>query len=248
MDVVKLFDRIDPTTLDRRERDLSLLSLGIVIVLGAGAALLMYPSIGSSGAASGNTTRTLFVSYCVMYVLMVAYLLEREHVIQKLRRNVVQQRAQIQVLRQEASADLLGTLAGFSHFQDQLAMGFRRAVQIAEPLSLVLVRVQPLPQLDSPQEASLAMGEAARALVRKLRTEDSLFLLSSRVFGIFLPNTALPGMNRVVERVADGLLDASGAGSRFRFDLGMVNYPEQASTASEMEQLAYSFSFSKGSG
>jgi len=146
-----------------------------------------------------------------------------------------------------ASADLLATLAGFSNFQDQLAMGFRRAAQIREPLSLVLVRVQPSPKLQDPREVSLAMGEAARALVRKLRTEDSLFLLSPGVFGIFLPNTARPGMHRVIERVTEGLIEASSSGNRFRFNLGMVNYPEQASTAREMEQLAYAFSFGTGS-
>ncbi len=245
---MRLFDQIDPTTLERRDRELSHLSVGVIVVLGVGAAFLMYPSvIGSNGGATGHTTRTLFVGFCVLHVLMVTYLLEREYVVHALRRSLGRQSAQIEVLRRGASADLLGTLAGFSNFQDQLAMGFRRAVQIREPLSLVLVRVQPSPKLRSPQEASLAMGEAARALVRKLRTGDSLFLLSSGVFGIFLPNTPRAGMNRVAERVAEGLIDASGSGHRFRFDLGMVNYPEQASTAREMEQLACAFSFGTGS-
>ncbi len=248
MGAVKLFDQIDPTTLDRRDRELWLLAVGVIFVLGAGAAFLMYPSvIGSRGGATGQTTRTLFVSFCVLHVLMVTYLLEREYVVHALRRRLARQSAQIEVLRRRASADLLGTLAGYGNFQDQLAMVFRRAVQIREPLSLVLVRVQPSPKLRSPQEVSLAMGEAARALVRKLRTGDSLFLLSSGVFGIFLPNTPRPGMNRVAERVAEGLIDASGSGHRFRFDLGMVNYPEQASTAREMEQLAHAFSFGTGS-
>jgi len=245
---VKFFDRLDRTTLDRRERELSALSLGVIVVLGAGVCLLVYPFvIASQGTAAGHTTRVLFVSFCVMYVLMVAYLLDREYVIQKLRRSLAQHRGQIEALRQEASAGLLGTLSGFSHFQDQLTLGFRRAVQIREPLSLVLVRVHPSPKLATPNEASVALGEAARALVLKLRTEDSLFLLSSSVFGVFLPNTARAGMNRVVERVTEGLLDASGPGCRFRFDLGMVNYPEQASTAYEMQQLAYAFSVNKGS-
>jgi len=245
---MRLFDQIDPATQDRRDWEVSLLSVGVIVVLGAGAAFLMCPSvIGSSGGATGHTTRTLFVSYCVLYVLTVTYLLDREYVVHALRRSLARQSAQIEVLRQVASADLLATLAGFSNFQDQLAMGFRRAAQIREPLSLILVRVQPSPKLQGPREVSLAMGEAARALVRKLRTEDSLFLLSPGVFGIFLPNTARPGMHRVIERVTEGLIEASSSGNRFRFNLGMVNYPEQASTAREMEQLAYAFSFGTGS-
>ena len=244
---MKLSDPIDPSTLDRRDWELSLLSLAVIAVVGAGAALLMYSSVvGSNEASIGYTTRALFACYCVLYILTVAYLSEREYAVHALRRRLARQSAHIEVLRQAASTDLLETLSGFSNFQDQLAMGFRRAVQIREPLSLVLVRVEPSPKLRSPRDVSLAVGEAARALVRKLRTEDSLFLLSSGVFGIFLPNTARSGMNRVVERVVEGLLDASAAGNRFRFDLGMVNYPEQASTAREMEELAYAFSYGKG--
>jgi len=243
---VRLFDRLDRTTLDRRTWELSALALGVVIVLGAGLVLVMYPSVFATNEASrGHAARTLFVSFCVWFVLTVAYLFDRVYVIHKLRRSLAQQRGQIEALRQEASDDLLGTLAGFTHFQDQLTMGFRRAVQVREPLSLVLVRVQPSPTLNSPREVSLTLGEVARGLVRKLRIGDSLFLLSSTVFGIFLPNTPRIGMNRVVERVSEVLLDASSAGRRFRFDLGMIYYPEQASTASEMEQLAYSFSFSR---
>jgi hypothetical protein len=54
-------------------------------------------------------------------------------------------------------------------------------------------------------------------------------------------------MNQVAGRVAEGLADASGASNRFTFDMQVVNYPEQASTAYEMERIAKSFSLHKGS-
>jgi hypothetical protein len=49
-------------------------------------------------------------------------------------------------------------------------------------------------------------------------------------------------MNQLSSRVAEGLADASGAINRFTFDTQMVNYPEQASTAYEIEQIAHAFS------
>ena len=237
-----LFAKVDPKTLDRRDWQLSMLSLGMILVLGAGVALLMYPAV-----FGGPTTRALFFGFCVLCVLMVAYLLDRQYVIYRLRKNLAEQEAQIARLRQQASADLLGTLPGFSHFQDRLAMGFRRAAQIGEPLSLVLVRLKPSPTSDSPQEISIALMDAARVLIRKLRTDDSIYLLSPSAFGIVLPNTCRTDMDRVVDRVAEGLIDASGAGSSFSFDIQVVNYPEQVSTASEMERIADDFSLRKGS-
>jgi hypothetical protein len=243
-----LFDKVDPKTLDRRHWHLSVFSLGVIVILAAGVALLMYPAVfGSNAAATGHTTRTLFFGFCALCVLLVAYLLNREYVVHQLRRNLLEQKTEMMHLRQEASADLLETLPGFSHFQDRLTMGFRRAAQTGEPLSLVLARLKLSPMFDNPPELSVALGDAARALVRKLRADDSLYHLSSGAFAMVLPNTCGADMNQVASRVAEGLADASGASNRFSFDMQTVNYPEQASTAYEMEQIAKSFSLHKGS-
>jgi hypothetical protein len=62
---------------------------------------------------------------------------------------------------------------------------------------------------------------------------------------MLLPNLCGADMQRVASRVAEGLADLSGAISRFTFESKMVCYPEQASTAYEMEQIAHSFSVQK---
>jgi len=244
---MQLFDKVDPKTLDRRNWQLSMLSLWMIVVLGAGVALLMYPAVfGHNVESSLPITRPLFFGFCALCVLAVAYLLNREHVVNQLRKNLIAQQTEIAHLRQQASADLLETLAGFSNFQDRLTMGFRRAAQANEPLSLILVRLKPSPKFAGQSEVSVAMGDAARVMVRKLRADDSLYQLSEGAFAMVLPNTGGADMNKVGERVAEGLADASGASNRFTFDLQMMNYPEQASSSYEMEQEAYSFSLPKG--
>ena len=237
-----LFDKVDPKTLDRRHWQLSMLSLGMILVLGAGMALLMYPAV-----FGGPTTRTLFFGFCALCVLMIAYLVDRQYVVYRLRKNVVEQQAQIARLRQEASANLLGTMPGFSRFQDRLTMGFRRAAQIGEPLSLVLVRLKPSPAVDSPGDISIALMDAAKVLLRKLRTDDSLYLLSSSVFAIVLPSTCRADLNQVASRVTEGLIDASDAGSSFSFDIQVVIFFFKQKTAYEMERMADAFSLRKGS-
>ncbi len=245
---MQLFDKVNPNTLDRRNWQLSVLSLWMIVVLGAGVALLMYPAVfGHNAESSLPITRPLFFGFCALCVLAVAYLMNREHVVHQLRKNLIAQQTEIAHLRQQASSDLLETLAGFSHFQDRLTMGFRRAAQADEPLSLILVRLKPSPKFDGASEVSVAMGDAARVLVRKLRGDDSLYHLSEGTFAMVLPNTGGADMNKVGERVAEGLADASGASNRFSFDLQMMSYPEQASSSYEMEQVAYSFSLPKGS-
>jgi hypothetical protein len=233
---MEFFDKVDPKTLDRRHWQLSMLSLGMIAVLAAGVALLMYPAVfGSDPTSTAHTTRTLFFGFCALCVLVVAYLLNREYVVHALRRNLLEQKTEIAHLRQEASTNLLETLPSFGHFQDRLTMGF------------VLVRLKPSPMFDNPPEVSVALGDAAKALVRKPRTDDSLYHLSSVAFAMVLPNTCGAEMNQLAGRVAEGLADASGASNRFTFDMQVVNYPEQASTSYEMEWAASSFSHHKGS-
>jgi GGDEF domain-containing protein len=209
----------------------------------------MYPAVfGSNSGATGHTTRTLFFGFCALCVLAVAYLINRQRVVQQLRRNLLEQKTEIMHLRQEASTDLLETLPGFGHFQDQLTMGFRRAAQATEPISLIVVRLKHSAMFDGPSEASIAMGDAARVLVRKLPADGSLYHLSGSAFAMLLPNTNGERMNQLASRVAEGLADASGAINRFTFETQMVNYPEQASTAYEIEQLAHAFSLPKRPG
>jgi hypothetical protein len=78
--------------------------------------------------------------------------------------------------------------------------------------------------------------------VRKLRPDDSLYCVSACAFAMLLPNTGGAETVQVASRVAEGLADASGVSNRFAFDVQVVNYPEQASTAYEMEHIAKTFS------
>ena len=111
---------------------------------------------------------------------MVVYLVNRMFVVRNLRASLVEEREQLAQVLQQSSAELLGTLMGFSHFQDRLTMDFRRATQTNEPLSLLLVRVNPSKMFAQGPQAQVALGDAAKVLSRKLRMEDSLYRL---VFG-----------------------------------------------------------------
>lgn len=117
-------------------------------------------------------------------------------------------------------------------------MDFRRAAQTKEPLSLLLVRVNPSKLFAQGPQSEVALGDAAKVLSRKLRQEDSLYRLSAEVFGIVLPGVTDSAARETASRLSEGLADASGASNRFTADLQVVNYPEQVNSASEMERRA----------
>ena len=238
---MEVFDKVSQQTLDRRDRQLSILALVMVVILGGGMALLMYPTVfGKAAVIPVAPSRTLFYGFCALCILMVVYLVNRQFVVQNLRASLIKEHEELARVLNQSSAELLGTLMGFSHFQDRLTMDFRRAAQINEPLSILLVRIIPSKMFSQGPQAQVALGDAAKVLSRKLRTEDSLYRLSSQVFGIVLPGATNDLARQAGTRLTEGLADASGASNRFTTDIQVVNFPDHVSSASEMERRASS--------
>lgn len=238
---MEIFDRVSMQTLERRDSQLALLALVMVVVLGAGMALLLYPTVfGRAAVVPVAPSRTLFFSFCAMWILTVLYLVNRMFVVRHLRTSLLEEREQLAQVLQRSSAELLGTLLGFSHFQDRLTMDFRRSAQTNEPLSLLLVHIKPSKMFTQGPQAQVALGDAAKVLSRKLRDEDSLYRLSSEIFGMVLPGTDIQTARQAATRFSEGLADASGAIGRFTTEIQIVNYPEEVNSASEMERQAAS--------
>ncbi len=237
---MEVFDKVSQKTIDRRDQQLSFLALFMVVVLGGGMALMMYPTVFNRAAVIPVApSKTLFFAFCALCVLMVIYLINRMRVVKNLRSSLADEREQSAKILQQSSSELLATLMGFSHFQDRLIMDFRRAAQVQEPLSLLLVQVKPAKLFDEGVEKEVALGDAARVLSRKLRKEDSLYRLSSDIFGIMLPGASEEVAQQRSQHLAEGLADAAGASNRYSAELQVVNYPVHVQSASEMERRAY---------
>jgi GGDEF domain-containing protein len=233
---MRVFDRIDPENVERRERELWLLAVAVIAVLAIGVALLMYPRIFSREVVlTGASLRTTFFSFCGLAALLIAYLVDRHLVLRQLRKQLTEALVHNVVLRHQASSDLLAALPGFSHFQDRLAMEFLRAANTHEPLSVLTVRLSPAREIAGTPEAVSAFGDAGKALGRRLRPDDSLYLVGSGTFVILLPGVGLVDAQEKRDRLAEALADASGASNRFAFELEIINYPRHVHTVREIE-------------
>jgi GGDEF domain-containing protein len=238
---MRVFDRIDPLNLNRRQWELGVLAFAVILILVTGLALLMYPTALSNDLiVSGATKRKLFFGFCALSALLMGYLADRQAVINQLRQRVAEEHRQVVQIRHAASVDLLTTLPGFDFFRDRLAMEHRRAASGHLPLSLLFVALKPLSNLGDKDEIDTAFGDAAKALSRKLRAEDSIYHFPPGVFAIVLPGAGKENAYAISRRLAEGLHDASGASTRFLFDVHLINYPEHVSTAREMEEAARS--------
>ena len=234
------FDRAKLDQLERRELQLTILAAFIVLVLAAGDALLMYPLVWVHPVeGSVWPMRVAFVGFCVLALLFVGYLLERQRTVRQLKQVVLEELEKNVKLRDQSNVDLLQSLPDINRFQDCLAMEVRRAASAQRALTLLAVKVLVSHAKPNSKEARAALGEAARAMTRKLRPTDSVYLFGPGLFGIVLPDTDASNAKLVASRL-DESLRAAGAGDLFKFEVLHYNYPQDVHSAHELERAVQS--------
>ena len=102
-------------------------------------------------------------------------------------------------------------------------------------LSVLVVSIKLRPAFSETSLGMSALGDAAKAVSRKLREEDSIFILRPAFFGAILPGIGQADAKRISGRIAEGLSDAAGASDRFSFKIEAISYPEQTSSAHDLE-------------
>ena len=232
-----IFDRVDPMLLERRSAQLRVLAIFIVLILAVGVALLAYPPAFSRPVSiSGPTMRRLFFAFCGLSSLIVAYLTDRHVLLEQLQRKLRAEESRSSGLLLQASVDLLGILPNFEHFRDRLSMEFRRAALGTQPLSLISVTLE---GANSPADDMIAIqGDAVKSMLRRLRNKDSIYCIREGVFAAILPGAGRDDAVRVADRLATGLQDLAGTKPTFQFHLNVINYPDDARSAREIENLA----------
>lgn len=237
---MQVFDQIRIQDVDRRDWQLWALALMMILILAAGLALLMYMLVSPQAfSLSGRAMLKGIIGFCLLTVLFVGYLIDRQLTIVRLRQELGDERRHNLELRTHDNKELLQTLFGRGQFCDRLALELKRAENSRQPLSGLTVSLEVSPALSVPDEIYSTFGEAVKAMMHRLRGGDSIYQFTSGVFGILLPGIASPEARRVAVRVADGLSDAMGVSKRYSFDIRITSFPEHAKTAKEMEALMY---------
>jgi GGDEF domain-containing protein len=228
--------KLRASDLERRESQLTLFACISIAILTIGTALLMYPVVFSrQTAAPDKTLRVAFFGFCTLCLLLAAYLWERQSTIRRLRRQMAEDRLRVAHAEQQASTELLKTMPNFRSFQDRLPMEYRRAAATTRKLSVLVARII-LPEGTYTPGGNSLLADAAKVISRKLRDDDSIYILAPGCFCAVLPDADMAFARNMHDRVGDGLADAAGASNRFSYTIDIVNYPADASSAHELER------------
>lgn len=229
------FDRIPSTSLEHREMHLILTASIVIIVLAGGLVLFMYPAVFSSVAPPNRALSIAFIGFCVLSILLTGYLIDRQRMIEKLRNQITEDRLRSSHALRKASTDLLKALPNLESYLDRMPMEFKRAVSAKYELTVLVVTIYLHRALDNSTDADAVLGDAAKAICGKLREQDSTYLFAAGHFGAILPGIGVSIAKQICTRVSEGLTDAAGAANRFTFKIHAISYPEQASSARDLE-------------
>jgi GGDEF domain-containing protein len=234
---MQLFDKVSPTHLDRREMQLTLFACLAISILAVGMAVLMYPLVFSSRASVPEwKLHIAFFGFCVLSLLLAGYLWDRQSTIRRLRQEVAESHRRTIEAQALASQELLKTMPHFNSFQDRLPMEYRRTLAMSHKLSVLVANVELSNDDPASMTGTTLLGDAAKAISRKLRQQDSIYLLGPTCFGAVLPGTDIANAQRIADRVAEGLADAAGVSNRFMYRIKVINYPTHAASAHELQQ------------
>ena len=162
-------------------------------------------------------------------------MLDRQRTVRQLKQQILLELERNIELRLQASADLLHTMPDVNHFWDRLTMEYRRAMTMQKTLSLLIVKAK----LPGGNDSTAALGDAAKAMSRKLRPTDSIYRLSPELFGLVLPETDPLNAKRIAVRLQDELqtVRTKHGGT---FETSVHNYPDDAQSAHELEDIVKS--------
>jgi GGDEF domain-containing protein len=237
MGQVDLLNKEELEKLDRHGLQVTVLSVVFVLVLAGGLAAFMYPLVFVRPEDNRWTLRVAFFGFCALTLLFVGYLLERQKTLRRLKQQLIAEVERNIALKHQANVDLLGSMPDASQFWDRLTMEFRRAKTMQKTLSLVLLKLN-VPKGTKPDITAVASA-AAKGMSRRLRPTDSIFRLAPELFGVVLPETDSINGKRIAVRLEEEL-EGARAAFQVSFEVSVYNYPQDAVSAHEMEDLVKS--------
>jgi len=234
---MRVFDSVDPLAFEGRKVHFWVLAISLITIFSVGVGTLMYPAAFLHPVTVETATaRQCFFGFCTLMILAVSYLADRQLVIGQLRGKLAEEKFRVAAIRKQASANLVRSFPGMSHFQDRLAMEFRRSARSGEHLSTLVVSIKPQEEISDATAVTSIYGDAAQALLKKMRRGDALYCFAPGVYGIILTKCNIVTAVKVSDRFTKSLQETQKSAGQFNFEVRVINSPGHVATARETVQ------------
>jgi len=213
--------------LERQDWHLWILVLLLMFVMGASLLVFMFPSaFWPEEESAAPALQRAFFGFCLLFVLALAYMLQRQATVRRLRRSLYEAQAAAVAAEREANLRGFEALPKAAQFHDSLAMEYLRASHSDGHLAVLL--------LEAAEATPEDMGHVSGLLRGILRPGETLFRISENALGVIMPGTP----QKVAAAFGTSVQERAGslrAGMPVSVTVG--SYPEEIATVSEFEQL-----------
>jgi GGDEF domain-containing protein len=234
---MRVSDRFDPKTLRSREIRLLVLAVGLNIIISIGLAIFAYPSVlVHPGTLGRDTARIAYIVFCGLSIISVGFVVIRQIVLNQVREKLLAAELRLEVIRDQASSDVIKSFPTMNNFRVRMDTEFRRCLDTGEPLSVLLILVSLNKGVTDSEEIASAYGEAAKAILVRTRNGESVFAFEPGAFGTVLAGCSTLNATRITDRFVHSLEQAAGKAGKFTFETRILNHPEHAAIPMEMEE------------
>lgn len=218
-------EEISWEALERQDWHLWILAILLMFVLGVSLLSFMFPSaFWFRDELAVSAPQRAFLGFCILLSLALVYMLQRQAMVRRLKRQLFQARAATTAAERKAVLQAFVTLPGMAQFRDMLAMEYRRAATSGCTLALAMFSIR------NPSREEL--GHVANMFRYMLRRGESLFRVAENALALLLPRMSLRDAAAFASQAQEHMaahfpeVDAS---------VTVTAYPEDAAGLSELE-------------
>lgn len=210
-------------SVERLDWHLWVLSILLIFVLGVSLLGFMFPTAFWFGQESQmESPQRAFVGFCVLFALVLVYLLQRQATVRRLKRQLFQAQTAVMDAEREATLRAFLDLPGANQFRDALAMAYRRASASSSHLAEVIFKV--------PGSSQESTARLVRLLRPMLRRGEGLYRISDKAVAMILPGMDLSNAAALTTQAEE-----LGGFTRGEIEISITAFPEEVSSLAELE-------------
>ncbi len=225
---------------ESRDKQLWILTLLLFLLLAAFLVILTLQYTSIWGKPLENS---YFYSFAVLILLFIIYIINNQTQVKKLRFKIEEEKQKSDTLKEQSIRENLLSLGTKNHFEDCLAMEFRRSQMSSAPFSVLVVAVKNLAEID--KKLGFGSGnETICSVTRSLRDflseGNSLFRYSNQIYTSILPETDKNKVDLLMDRINEKLREIkTGEGELLDITVNAASFPDDAESLHDLRKKLF---------
>lgn len=183
-----------------------------------------------------------FYSFVILSFLFIAYVLETRLMLKKLRKRIMEDRFVVEQIKEETVRESLLALVAREHYEDCLAMQYKRAQASSTSFSIIVIRINNLINIDN--QLGYKTGNEVICQITKIFREivsgnNTVFRYAADIYTSIVSEIDIEATENLTRQLEHELSQITlPDGGKIDFTVIGTNYPHDTSSLHELRKLA----------